>query len=255
VILTRQDDRARSAKAYALIKFFSDIGHAQQFLDGDLFMRRLSYFRRQEDAEGRWDSTEGVWAWLQKRGLQIRMDPPNIGPIHITERDLAAPVSMSLGEPDDLHIFCMYAYYVEEARLGDDPREVYGEDRLADLELALQVDPRCLRFGPHAVIVPYGPFVGRLSRAARGQSLGLRAGLVRYYDDEVFNGEFKLKDVPFRKQKRFDYQREFRICVRPGAFDSLQRTINIGSLRDIAAHVPSEHLLNAFKISLADQIA
>ena len=82
------------------------------------------------------------------------------------------------------------------------------------LEAALQVDPRCLRFGPHAVVIPWGPFMERIKQTARSQSLRLRAGLVRYYDDEVFNGEFKLKDVPFRKQKRFDYQREFRICVQ-----------------------------------------
>lgn len=95
----------------------------------------------------------------------------------------------------------------------------------------------------------------RLRHAARVQSLGLRAGLVRYYDDQVFNGEFKPKDVPFRKQKRFDYQREFRICVRPRAFDPLQRTFNIGALHGLATYIPSEHMLNAFKITLADQAA
>jgi len=251
VFLTQANDPRRPASAFALIKFFYEMDHARQFLDGDLFMRRLSYFRRQEDAEGRWDATEGTWAWLQKRGLQIHMTVPSLGPIHITEDDLGAPVQMSLGPPDDLHIFCMYAYYLEAPLPGDDLREVYGEDRLADLERAMQVDPRCLRFGPHAVIIPYGPFLERLKIQARQQKLGLQAGLLRYYDDEVFNGEFKIKDVPFRKQKRFDYQREFRICARPRPFDLAQRTFNIGSLRGLGAYVPSDQLLNAFKLSLA----
>ena len=251
MFLTTVDEQRRPARAFALIKFFSELGHARQFLDGDLFMRRLSYFRREEDTEGRWDCTEGVWAWLQKKGLQIRMDVPSVGAIHITDRDLAAPVQMSLGEPDDLHIFCMYAYYVESPLPGDDLREVYGNDRIADLERAMQVDPRCLRFGPHAVIIDYGAFVERLKTAAGLQRLGLTAGLVRYYDEDVFNGEFKLKDVPFRKQKRFEYQREFRVCIRPGAYDPLQRTINIGALASMATYVPSEHLLNAFKIEAA----
>jgi hypothetical protein len=255
MILLSSSDRPRPSKAYALVKFFSELDHAQHFLDGGLFMRRLAYFRRQEDAEGRWDSTEGVWAWLQKQGLQIQMNVPAVGAINITERDLAAPVSMSLGEPDDFYIYCMYAYYLEEALPGDDLRDVYGEDRLADLEAALQVDPRCLRFGPHAVVVPWGPFMERIKQAARSQSLRLRAGLVRYYDDEVFNGEFKLEDIPFRKQKRFEYQREFRICVQTLDRSPMPRTFNIGSLRGLGGYMPSEHVLKAFKLSLADKAA
>jgi len=124
MFLTAAGEQRRPAKVLALIKFFSELDHARQFLSGDLFMRRLSYFRREEDAEGRWDCTEGVWAWLQKKDLQIRMDVSGVGSIHITDRDLAAPVQMSLGEPDDLHIFCMYAYYVESPLPGDDLREV-----------------------------------------------------------------------------------------------------------------------------------
>jgi len=63
---------------------------------------------------------------------------------------------MSRSEPDDLYIFCMYAYYLEAALPSDDLRDVYGEDRLVELEAAMQVDPRCLRFGPHAVVIPWG---------------------------------------------------------------------------------------------------
>jgi hypothetical protein len=255
MILLSTADRPRPSKAFALVKFFSEFGHAQQFLDGDLFMRRLSYFRRDEDAEGRWDSTEGVWAWLQKQGLQIQMNVPSVGAININERDLAAPVAMSLGEPDDLYIFCMYAYYIGEPLPGDDPRDIYGEDRLAELEVALQIDPRCLRFGPHAVVIPWGPFMERLKTAARDQSLRLRAGLVRYYDNEIFNGEFKLKDVPFRKQKRFEYQREFRICIQTLDRSLTPRTFNVGSLRGLGGYIPSEHVLKAFKLSLAAKVA
>lgn len=255
MILSSTADRPRPSKAFALVKFFSEFEHAQQFLNGDLFMRRLSYFRREEDAEGRWDSTEGIWAWLQKQGLQIGMNLPNIGAISITEQDLAAPVGMSLSEPDDLYIFCMYAYYLEVALPDDDLRDVYSEDRLAELEAAMQIDPRCLRFGSHAVVIPWGPFLERIKRAAREQSLRLRAGLVRYYDDEVLNGQFELRDVPFRKQKRFDYQREFRICVQTLDRSPAPRTFNIGSLRGLGAYIPSEHVLKAFRLSLTDKAA
>ncbi|MDE1905753.1 MAG: hypothetical protein KGH75_04810 [Rhodospirillales bacterium] len=254
MILLSPSDQFRPSKAYALIKFFSERDHSEQFLDGSLFMRRLSYFRREEDAEGRWDSTEGVWSWLQKKDLRINMNIPSVGAISITERDLAAPVSMSIGGPDNLYIYCMYAYYIEQALPTDDIRDIYGEDRLVELEAALQLDPRCLRFGSHAVVIPWKPFVARLRQAASKQSLRLRAGLVHYYDDNVFNGEFKFKDAPFRKQKRFDYQREYRICVQTLDHTPAPRTINIGSLRGLGCYTPSEHLLKAFKLSLSSNV-
>ena len=95
----------------------------------------------------------------------------------------------------------------------------------------------------------------RIKQAARSQSLCLRAGLVRYYNDEVFNGEFKLKDVPFRKQRPFDYQREFRICIQTLDRSPAPRTFNIESLRGLGGYMPSEHVLKAFKLSLANKAA
>ena len=53
MILLSSSHQPRPSKAYALVKFLSEFDHAQQFLDGGLFMRRLAYFRREEDAEGR----------------------------------------------------------------------------------------------------------------------------------------------------------------------------------------------------------
>jgi hypothetical protein len=248
--LLNVDEPRRKTNIFALVKFFGELEHANRLLDGDLFMRRLSYYRRQEDAEGRWDSTEGVWAWLQKQGLEIALTVPRIGVANITERDLAAPVSMSLSETDDLYIYCMYAYYLQEALPGDDPEEIYGDDRLAELEAALHIDPRCLRFGPHAVVIPYGAFMERFKKAAIDQALSMRADLVRYYDNEILNGQFQLKDVPFRKQKRFDYQREYRISIRAPDRSPLPRIFNIGSLHGLGSYVPSEQILKALKLSL-----
>jgi hypothetical protein len=253
--LLNVDEPRRKSKIFALVKFFSEFEHADRFLDGELFMQRLSYYRRQEDAEGRWDATEGVWAWLQKQGLEIKLTVPRIGVANITERDLAAPVSMSLSETDYLYVYCMYAYYTQEPLPDDDPAEIYGDDRLAELEAALHIDPRCLRFGPHAVVIPYGTFMERLKKAVIEQALSARADLVRYYDNEILNGQFQLKDVPFRKQKRFDYQREYRISIGTLDRSPLPRTFSIGSLRGLGSYVPSERILKAFKLSLRDKAA
>jgi hypothetical protein len=61
--------------------------------------------------------------------------------------------------------------------------------------------------------------------------------------------------VPFRKQKRFDYQREYRICIRTLHRLAEPRTFNIGSLRGFGGYIPSERVLKAFKLSLAGKAA
>jgi hypothetical protein len=55
--------------------------------------------------------------------------------------------------------------------------------------------------------------------------------------------------VPFRKQKRFDYQSEYRICIRTLDRAPGPRTYNIGSLRGVGTCMPSGHLLKALKVS------
>ena len=175
------------------------------------------------------------------------MDVPAVRPINITECDLAAPVSISLGEPDHLYIYCMYAYYIEKALPGDDARDIYGEDRLADLEAALQVDPRCLRFGPHAVVIPWRPFMERIEHAARSQSLRLRAGLVRYYDDEVFNGNSNSRTSPSASRSGSTISANLGFALRTLDRSPMPRTFNVGSLRGLGGYMPSEHVRKAFK--------
>jgi hypothetical protein len=247
-VLNVNEPRRRTI-TYAYVKFFSERDHAEQFLDGKLFMQRVAHFRQQEDEEGRWDRTEGVSAWLQKQGLEIQLTMPTIGVANITERDLAAPVSISMSETDEPYIFCLYAYYIQRPLPTDDPRDIYGEDRLAELEANLQIDPKCLKLGPHAVWVPACPFMERLKEAAPGLGLSVRADHVRYYDEGVLNGQFDPKDVPFRKQKRFAYQSEYRICVRTLDRTPGPRIFNIGSLRGFSTYMDSKNLLHALKLA------
>ena len=43
-----------------------------------------------------------------------------------------------------------------------------------------------------------------------------KAGLVHYYDERTFHGEIPRGEIPFWKQQRFRYQKEYRIVVRTG---------------------------------------
>ena len=226
--------------AFYFIKFFNEEPHALQFIAGDLFMRRLSYFKRLEDAEGRGDSNEALFAWLQPRGLKMNFEIPGIGKAEITESDLAAPVSMGFHDHNFLYVYCMYCVYAQW----------FEGVQVSDMEKQIQIDERCLRFGPYAVIVPVHHFVDRLKKAKENQSLLLAAWLVEYYDEAVFNGELSNDDAPFRKRNNFSYQLEYRVCLETLTRDDVPRTVNIGSLSDIARLIPSKLLPGSIKLSL-----
>jgi len=73
---------------------------------------------------------------------------------------------------------------------------------------------------------------------------------VTYYDDETFHGEIPPKDIPFRKQKRFSYQHEFRLCIDAPTQQDTPITINIGDLSHICAKVEPSQLNSLFKLKL-----
>jgi hypothetical protein len=107
---------------------------------------------------------------------------------------------------------------------------------------SLTFDDRCFQFGEHAVIVPTMPFLDKVKAAVLDRQYALTAKLVKYYDERLFHGSFKREDVPFSKQKRFEYQKEFRICINNGTRGTAPLTLNIGSIRDISLKMRSRQL-------------
>jgi hypothetical protein len=92
---------------WLLVKFFSEEKHADDFLEGKLFLNRLSFFRKQEKecSDGRSDTTEAIKMWLQPFDVQMSLSVPGIGTAKITPKDLAAPVSFAYTNADYLHVF------------------------------------------------------------------------------------------------------------------------------------------------------
>jgi hypothetical protein len=60
---------------------------------------------------------------------------------------------------------------------------------------------------------------------------------VEYYDDETFSGAITENDIPFKKQKRFAHQREFRFCVDTGTRQNEPIKIDIGDISNISEKV------------------
>lgn len=185
--------------------------------------------------------------WWQPDDIVMKLTVPGVGDTVITKSDLAAPVSASYNYHDSLNILCLYAVY----SIGFE--SVNGKfhcspEEAEDLQRQVTIDEQNLKFGRFAVIIHAAPFMAQLREALKRQGYRFVARLVEYYDEETFHGEIPLKDIPFRKQKRFKYQREFRLCIYPRISSSAAITINIGDLSRICGKVESARLSTLFKL-------
>lgn len=232
-----------------LIKFFTEERYADQFMTGGLYLNTLEYFKKAEteSSDGRIDSTEAVAAWLQPDDIRIKLNIPEIGDCEITKKDLAGPVCLSFDHHNYLHLFCMYAIYTTGFEAIDGKIDCAPED-VEDLQRQVKIDERCLKFGKFAIITPAVAFLDNLKKALKIQNYKATGKLVEYYDNEVFHGMIPMADIPFMKQKRFSYQREFRLCVDAGCKTDSALTINIGDISHICVKVDADNLPGRLEI-------
>jgi hypothetical protein len=226
------------------IKFFTEEIHADQFMAGELYLNTLSYFKRTENeaSDGRPDSTEGVAMWWQPDDFLMKLNMPGIGEADITNKDLAAPVSMSFDHHNYAHVFCLYAMHITGFTLLRDGKIDCSEAGPDELQRQLRVDERCFKFGKFAVVINAVPFINKLREALISQGRKFRCKLVEYYDETTFHGTIPTKEIPFRKQRRFSYQQEFRVCIYPTVITDSPIKIKIGDISTMCGKLEASRL-------------
>jgi hypothetical protein len=234
------------------IKFFQREDWADDFIKGRIFMNRLSYFKKIEalyDDDGRPDTNEAVAMWWQPRGFHMTINNPIFGSLDITEKDLAAPTSISFGRHDHFHVLCLHAIYTTGFTIVDGKFHL-AEGQVDELHGQLRIDPRCFRFGRFAVIMRARPFVERITEVLRCQGRKMVRDLVHYYDDCTFNGEIPQNRILFYKQKRFEYQREYRIAVAPKLLGTDPLIVDIGDISHMCGKASSHNLNDLLQVTL-----
>jgi hypothetical protein len=238
-------------RVWYFIKFFREEAHADLFMKGQLYLNRVSYFKKLEgEDDGRSDSNEAVSVWWQRDNLEITFSPPGSEKIKITAADLAGPVSMSFDFHSHFHVFCLYAMTTTGSETFENP-----DDCLAAMKKQLQVDERCFALGPFAVIVRKAPFNKQVQAALQRNGQWFRGDLVKYYDNDTFHGVIGPKEAPFWKQKRFAYQQEFRIVVETGTEGDDPITIDIGDISHISAKIASSAVDEAYTLKLEAEVS
>jgi hypothetical protein len=233
------------------VKFFREERHADEFLQGRMYLNRLSYFTKLESGfeDGRPDGNEAIAMWWQPHDLIIELNIPGIGHVSLTKADFAGPASMSFDYHQHLHVLCLYAFGTP-GTLTEGGNIDIGTMNESALRGHLVIDDRCFKFGAYAVVMAVAPFLAQLKTALQSRALPFRARLVDYYDEETFHGEIPPIDIPFKKQKRFEYQKEYRVCVRSDTKGDDPLIVDIGDISSFSAKIPSSGINELFQISL-----
>jgi hypothetical protein len=206
---------------FFFVKFCEREEHAKAFVDGRLFLQPLQNFKAMEERDdGRGDRYEAPSAWFAPSSLSH----VQLGPHRIDAGQLAGPLVMQPSDANLLNVMCLYAAmdhpFVEGQVVSDD-----------EVREHFRVPKQCLNMGRFAVLV-HEPklFCERFDAAIRREGFGLIRGPVEYFDPDTFSGKF---DRPlFAKQKRFAWQREYRLAVKRRISAAEVYTLNVGSLKD-----------------------
>jgi hypothetical protein len=208
------------SESATLVKFGSETHLLQLLESGLLYMKNLPYFWRVEDDGLRGDPCDSIHRL--ERGSNgtgiLRIANNTAVPIHLESWTFRIHPS----EPEKMNIFCMYA--------------------LRPLAGSFPIDERNYRFDDHALLLTEPQqFIDRIHRVLTEKHIQHTAGLVEYFGDD-YTGEIG----PFKKQRAFSYQSEWRLVCFNGPGTSLN--IEIGSIQDIAVIVRSGDINDVVKI-------
>ena len=219
---------------FLLVKFFNEVSHAADFVNGKIWLNPLSYFKALEtnDDSGRADRHEGTIAWLQPDQGRLVIDG-----IDITE-DLAGPIEMQKNWLNSLYVYCLHAVHSGNIAL-----DKLTNDNIECLRSEFKIPDACLSFGKYAVVVKDVPeFVRRIEAVIYAENYRWKRRLVRYYDPDSFHGHFNDMESIFRKQIKYSYQREYRFAIDSGLTSDCPLILDIGDIKDIAELVNSADL-------------
>lgn len=205
------------------LRIFENEKYMEEFLNGKIFINRLSYFRQLEEdvADNRADLKEGLAALWQPEDVIVKLNGYRL-------TDFAAPIESRIVGSDNLHVFCLFAGATNANNLSDPNKiDVIRED--------LKVPEEFAKLGNHIVLIHNSQaFIERMVNAVKNKGFRGSAGMVEYYDPESFTGEFGDR-AAFYKQNMYSHQKEYRFAIDTGTEGNNALVLDIGCIRDIAS--------------------
>lgn len=219
-------------KIIYFIKIFDNERFMNDFLDGKIYMNRLSYFRFVDDNSdnNRADQKEGLSGWWQPEQIALEVNGRKM-------TNFAAPIEIRSNKSDNLHVFCLFAGATNIENTVDDNK--IATNKTSKVKDDLSVSAECANLGRYYVLVHNtSAFIDRMVAATKKHNYKGSAGLVEYYNPIDFSGDFGDRSV-FYKPNNFAHQKEYRFVIDAGTIGEDALTLNIGNIRDIANIIDS----------------
>lgn len=233
-----------SATIYSLIKIVEKKSYAEDFVAGKLYMNPIWQFREYKDENGelRGDPYEGLMGWYQpKDGLQV-----TIGDVTIPVEDIAEPIAIQSNSVLNMNAFCMYT-------MNSKGFSTVSADMLQDFKKTLTIHEHCFGLGNICISITHvTQFLDRVNSAIRSARINGRHGMVEYFDEKTFHGNFDSKLPGFHKRSIYSVQKEFRIIVEKYEKKAKPFVLEVGDLSDIAIMSTPEEFNRKLRIELPD---
>ena len=213
-----------SYNIFSLIKIFQNKSYLDDFLDGNLYMNRISYFRNNKKYpnDDKYDANEGIIGWFQPDKMKVF-----IAGHEIPSSDIIEPIKTKNNKISNTPIFCLYS--INNRDFGD-----INANNIKEFQKHMILNNKVHSLGEFCVIVTRTkPFLDRVNEASQNLNLKTISKLVNYYDPKIFHGSFNSYDPIFMKQNNYLHQNEFRIAIISEINGNDAYIFKIGNIRDI----------------------
>lgn len=197
-----------------LLKFFENEQFQNDFLNGNLYMNTLKYFKKEESLNtARSDQFETI-----REHKQQIPDAIQIGKLLFTKDNgeiISGTNTKISGKFDNCNILSLYSLWKET------------EDE------KIVIDKKNKEFGNYCIVITnVKEFLNRIVNASKKENYIYRIDSVKYINRNL---EYKIDDqeIPFTKFDTFSYQREFRIAIDTKKNINKPYILRIGNLKDI----------------------
>lgn len=228
---------------YAFVKIFEQEQYANDFASGKLFMNTLRYFKEYRDTAGelRGDPYEGLAAWYQPKKITLQ-----IGDHEVKASDIAHPIAIHDQELLDKNAFCIYS-------LNSGDHKSISKETIDEFKRSIELHESCFGLGNFCVVILNAQeFIDRILSSIKINNISGKLGLVEYFKEHEYHGDFPAEKYGFHKRSFFSHQREYRLLVDTHCSLSGPHTLNIGDLSDIALITTPEDFKKQLQISLPD---
>ena len=227
---------------YTLIKFAEREEHCIELQNGLLYMNKIKVFREYRDARGllRGDPFEGVIGLFQPGKATVTFKGTPI-------EGISGPILVHDDALLEKHAFCMYS--INSKGWGS-----IREDEVEQFKRDLAIHERVYGLGVYATIFTRADELkSRIETSLDKKGYHYRMNLVDYYDSSAAMGFIDQRKWGLQKRDEYSILNEYRLVIDDRLTqDDQPFRMDVGSLKDISAIVPSADLKDALRIELRE---